>query len=202
MSIQVSNDSFNNTQMLWKKIKFRSICIRFRFKCPDFRSFASNKCHVKGQLFDVGDDIPNDLIPMCRADCQCSSNMRIECANIECPEDDYNYDDPPQTINRYNDLKECCSAIQTPINKADHLSKCQVEGRSYHDGERIYPDGDSCFMCLCAPNFNNKTSFAENSNCVKINCGVEHDLYRINAGCVPIYYRTPTCCPIDMKCRE
>ncbi|XP_055311407.1 uncharacterized protein LOC129574067 [Sitodiplosis mosellana] len=108
--------------------------------------------------------------------------------------------DSMPTINRYSDLEQCCSTVQTPINDVDILSKCQVEGRSYYDGERIYPDGDSCFMCLCTPNFNNKTSFAKNSNCVKINCGIEHDLHRITAGCVPVYYKTPTCCPIDIKC--
>lgn len=50
------------------------------------------------------------------------------------------------------------------------LSTCDVGGKTYHLGERIYPE-NSCYECHCAPDYNNATSYADNSNCVKINCG-------------------------------
>lgn len=178
-----------------------SIFYLFRFTCPEFGAFALNKCHVKGRSFDVGQNVPDEVVPMCRADCHCSSYMHVECANVECPEDDYIDPDQAPTISLYNDLKQCCSSAQAPIDKIDNLPKCHVEGRSYHIGERIYPT-DSCLMCLCTQNFDNKTLFAENSNCIQINCGIEHDLHHIRAGCVPVYYKTSTCCPIDIKCRK
>lgn len=52
------------------------------------------------------------------------------------------------------------------------LSTCEVDGNTYHLGERIYPE-NSCYVCQCTPDFNNATSYADNSNCVKINCGNE-----------------------------
>lgn len=160
---------------------------------------ALNKCRLKGRSFDVGQNIPSDVVAMCKADCMCGSDLNVECADVECPEDD---DDDPDSIDQYSDLKQCCSTMRTLFNKIDTLSKCHVEGRSYYEGQRIYPESDSCFMCLCTQNFDNSTLFASNSNCVKIDCGIEHDLHRIRAGCVPVYYKTPTCCPIDMRCRK
>lgn len=156
---------------------------------------------MKGRSYDVGQNILDEVVPMCSTDCRCSSQMHVECANVECPEDDYIDPNQTPTISLYNDLKQCCSSKQASIDKITNLSKCHVEGRSYHVGERIYPD-DSCLMCLCTQNFDNKTSFAENSNCAQINCGIEHDLHNFRAGCVPVYYKTPTCCPIDIKCRK
>lgn len=75
-----------------------------------------------------------------------------------------------------------------------------MDGKSYHIGERMNPD-NSCFECLCTLDFNNQTSYADNSNCVKINCGIELRLSDIMNGCVPVYWKTPNCCPIEYKCR-
>lgn len=50
------------------------------------------------------------------------------------------------------------------------ISTCEVGGKTYHLGERIYPE-NTCYECHCAPDYNNATSLADNSNCVKINCG-------------------------------
>lgn len=81
------------------------------------------------------------------------------------------------------------------------MHTCEVGGKSYRIGEQIYPD-DSCYKCFCAENFNNNISIAENPNCVKIDCGIELNIDRIKEGCVPIYFKTPTCCPIEYKCRK
>lgn len=47
--------------------------------------------------------------------------------------------------------------------KLGRMNKCEFGGKSYHIGEQIYPDG-SCYECLCAEGFNNKTPLAENPN--------------------------------------
>lgn len=58
------------------------------------------------------------------------------------------------------------------------INTCEVEGKTYHLGERIYPD-NSCYECHCALDYNNATSYADNSNCVKINCG--NEIYQTNS---------------------
>lgn len=55
------------------------------------------------------------------------------------------------------------------------MNTCVVDGKSYRVGERIYPE-NSCYKCLCAPGFDNSISYADNSNCMKIDCGMENVL--------------------------
>lgn len=66
----------------------------------------------------------------------------------------------------------------------------------------MYPEGGSCHNCLCTENFNNLTAVEANPACHKINCGMELRIDEIKSGCVPVYWKTPTCCPIEYKCRK
>lgn len=66
----------------------------------------------------------------------------------------------------------------------------------------MYPEGESCHNCLCTENFNNLTAVEQNSDCRKINCGIGLKINSIKSGCVPVYYNSPTCCPIEYKCRK
>lgn len=85
--------------------------------------------------------------------------------------------------------------------KIRSLSTCEVDGRTYRLGERIYPDG-ACYECLCVAGYNNATSHADNPQCSKVDCGIELEMTNLRDGCVPIYYKTPNCCPIEYKCRK
>lgn len=79
------------------------------------------------------------------------------------------------------------------------LAKCEFNGETYYEGELI-DSGESCFTCFCAKGFENKP-VEENKHCHKINCNIElHFGKKIAAGCIPIYYKTESCCPIDWKC--
>lgn len=60
-------------------------------------------------------------------------------------------------------------------SKIRSMNTCEVDGKSYKVGERIYPE-NVCYECLCTPDFDNSTSYADNSNCLKINCGMENVL--------------------------
>lgn len=80
------------------------------------------------------------------------------------------------------------------------LSTCTIDGQEYRMGQRVNPI-NSCYDCLCTPDFNNELPYAQNTNCKKINCGMELNSDDIRNGCVPIYYKTPNCCSIESKCR-
>lgn len=44
---------------------------------------------------------------------------------------------------------------------------------------------------------------AANKFCRKIDCGLELRYFnKIKEGCVPVYFQTSACCPIDFKCRK
>lgn len=85
--------------------------------------------------------------------------------------------------------------------KIESIETCEVEGTLYRIGEQIYPS-DSCYTCLCTEGFDNQTSYESNPNCSKINCGFELKINDLRNGCVPVYFRIPNCCYIEMKCRK
>lgn len=109
------------------------------------------------------------------------------------------------------DLVEC-KVIQNSTNtrtylsgddKIEKLGKCEFEGRTYTEGEKIYPERSSCHTCLCTKDFNSSIPVESNKNCKKADCGIElRNLYRLQSGCVPVYFGSSNCCPIDYRCRN
>lgn len=102
------------TQFFGNKKKYSSIYFNFKknllysFECPDFTTYDTNKCHLSGKTFNVGDDVEGDIIPHCRAACKClkfGAATHIVCADVEC----FNTYVPERgCINQYNDVKQCC----------------------------------------------------------------------------------------------
>lgn len=85
----------------------------YSFECPDFTTYDTNKCHLSGKTFKVGDEIEGDFVPSCRAGCRCiknDANAHIECANVECPElfGRRNWD----CLSQYDNLKQCCRSSE------------------------------------------------------------------------------------------
>lgn len=122
---------------------------------------------------------------------------------------------PKYAVNLYHHLKYfyifsnilfifgCKFFIDSKIDqeKIRSLKTCEVDGRTYRHGERIYPE-NACYTCHCVDGYNNVTSHADNPNCSKVNCGMELQMNNLREGCVPVYYKTPNCCAIDHKCRK
>lgn len=82
------------------------------------------------------------------------------------------------------------------------LATCEYGGRTYMEGEKIYPENE-CFNCFCTKNFTNETALHENPACQKIDCGISlRNVARLFDGCVPMYYKVDNCCPIGWKCPE
>lgn len=80
---------------------------------------------------------------------------------------------------------------------------CEYNGKIYHEGTKFYPDDVPCHSCVCHKNFNASLPMASNKFCRKIDCGLELRYFnKIKEGCVPVYFQTSACCPIDFKCRK
>lgn len=89
--------------------------IHFSYECPDFSKYDKNRCYINGKSFKVGEEIPEDDTPHCRAACRCDKRdeptAHIECANIECPElfqQNRNWN----CVDQYDDLKKCCRSSE------------------------------------------------------------------------------------------
>lgn len=86
--------------------------------------------------------------------------------------------------------------------KIGKMHKCEFEGKTYKNGERIYPNSEPCYECLCTEHFNATLKMSENPSCMPIDCGIElRYLQRLRDGCIPIYFKNG-CCPIEFKCRK
>lgn len=88
-------------------------------------------------------------------------------------------------------------------DKLKELTKCELEGKTYTEGEKMYPEDASCHTCLCTKDFNSSVPIESNQNCKKVDCGIElRNLNRLQSGCVPVYFGASDCCPIDYRCRN
>ncbi|XP_031619448.1 uncharacterized protein LOC116338382 [Contarinia nasturtii] len=174
-----------------------------RFECPDFSTYAKDKCHLNGKVFNINEKIDSKLLPSCQPSCICDQrdNERayFKCAHNDCPEflGSTNF----SCLQQYDKVDDCCRAREVCDQARIIQDACVFEGKNYGIGEKMYPKDDSCYRCLCGEGFTNKTSLAENPHCQRVNCHIELNQFKdIIEGCVPIYYKTPTCCPIAVKC--
>lgn len=166
---------------------------------------------------------------VCTFDCECmkapNSPASFECSE-SCECDPYNN----TCIQQFNSSQACCSD-KTICGKYDHfekqpgeyifelsqqfnllefsdraeiekLKKCYLEGRSYHLGAQMHPITDS-YTCLCTEDFDNATSYSENSNCAKIDCEAVTISFARSLWdeCAPVFVE-PICCADTFKCRK
>lgn len=83
--------------------------------------------------------------------------------------------------------------------EATKLASCEFEGKTYKEGERMYPHEQSCYKCFCTKDFKN-VSIRENKDCVKISCNIELlEDESIRNKCIPVYHKD-NCCPYDWRC--
>jgi len=180
-------------------------CCFERFDCPDLNALDSSKCHYKGRAYNISDNVLDSDSPICSRACHCSggydgSKPSFRCASVDCPEN-FGFEAEPGCVLQYS-LDKCCHADKVcGEEKVKELAKCELEGRTYNEGEKMYPDSASCHTCLCTKDFNSSVPIDSNKDCKKVDCGIElRNLYRLQSGCVPVYFASRDCCPIDYRC--
>jgi hypothetical protein len=84
-------------------------------------------------------------------------------------------------------------------DEAKNLSTCVFEGKTYKEGERMFPNEYDCYKCFCTKDFDHKP-VPINKDCVKANCNIELlEAESIKNKCVPVYPKN-VCCPYDWRC--
>lgn len=114
----------------------------------------------------------------------------------------FNNPPPPECIVQYS-LDSCCmtNTVCSP-DDTEKLASCTSEGRSYREGQVIYPKLYPCYKCICGPDFD-ENDIENSEQCRKIHCGIDQKDYKVQEGCIPIYYDSiRSCCPIGWRCRE
>lgn len=174
------------------------------YACPDFReTFGNGKCLYNGREYEIGGQLIDDeTSEYCRVGCKCTKHgklARFECAQIDCAEV---FAPPPagDCITRYAAAK-CCSTGTVCGDDLLQLDKCELEGDTYLEGQRMYTKV-GCYTCNCVKGFDNGTAVEENANCRRQRCNILlNDVGDLYNGCAPIYYKN-VCCPIEFRCRK
>lgn len=80
------------------------------------------------------------------------------------------------------------------------LARCEFDSRTYYEGELL--ESNSCYSCICGEDFEDKP-VEENKHCRKVECLMEIHYYeKMIAGCIPIYFKTDDCCPLEWRCPD
>lgn len=168
------------------------IFTKLRYKCPDFNSLPSDKCHYKGKLYEEGGHLFDE--PSCTQSlCLCkkwvfyfvivlypkSNGKNVHGrTNVITPNDGkkqiMSFDCVSPQINIYPQESgekcikqfefEKCEAVGKVCGEENlqKLKKCWWRGESYYEGERFNPNSDHCYQCVCNDHFDNSTYIQDN----------------------------------------
>ncbi|CRK99916.1 CLUMA_CG013219, isoform A [Clunio marinus] len=183
-------------------------CCPARFDCSSLENRDKTKCHYNNETYELNQEVKDQSIQSsCTIGCVCrqfpeDSPPHFECGHIDCPEFFVNDDEHSgkECIEQYEN-DSCCASKTVCGADLLKLDKCVFQGQTYYEGQSIDAEG-SCYSCHCGKGFEDKP-VEENKHCKKINCNIEiHYSGRFARGCVPIYWKTDSCCPIDWRCPD
>lgn len=174
-----------------------------RYECPALTDRDGQKCHFNGNIYDPGTSlskIDQELVS-CSPGCRCddrSTPASFTCAFIDCPE----FLRQDETCVLQYEARGCCSSSRVCGKDVDNLSECYMDGEKYLEGQKMYPEKESCYSCHCQKGFDNST-IVGNPNCYEVNCGIElRNTGKVMEGCIPVYFGNDRCCPISWRCPE
>lgn len=180
------------------------IFLNIRYECPDFTTLDSKKCHFKNEVFEEGSELASAITyPLCSASCYCREASEygpasFNCAQIECPEL-FHYE--PDCIYPV-EKGHCCTKKKVCGDDRNALEKCNLDGTDYYEGQKMYPEKESCYSCTCVKDFDNSTIIG-NPHCDEVDCGIQlRHMSKLQKECVPVYYGNERCCPISWRCRK
>lgn len=161
------------------------------------KCFAVSPAFPSGKFYNVGDKIDMSAEDGCRVGCFCDQKNENEamviCASVDCF-------DPRQTqfdrcVPQYKSVHSCCADEFKCDDEVDELGECEVDGKIYKHGEKMYPHKDPCLVCLCQAGWDGSLSSPQ---CSHADCGLSQSPELLK-GCQPIY-RDDVCCPVDWVC--
>ncbi|XP_037032048.1 uncharacterized protein LOC119071284 [Bradysia coprophila] len=181
-------------------------CCFESYDCPDLTELDINECHFKGRSYNISERIPISDTPLCSHTCLCTegqygSKVSVQCAYSECSSIIKSKLYSKNCIYHF-DSTGCCHIRRTCGDKdIRKLAKCSVDGKTYREGEKFFPQNSSCHYCVCSNSFDESIPPASNKDCHLINCEIEiHYFDELRRGCVPVYHSQSSCCPMRFRC--
>ena len=141
----------------------------------------------------VRDDI---VVQGCYCDGNGEDSPQITCAHVDCFQPrQFNWDDCRPA---YQDISSCCFSNFTCGEELQQKATCELEGKTYHEGEKMYPDSDPCTVCHCQAGWDGDL---EGEFCKETKCTILGQEDKILRGCQPVQ-KDNVCCPFEWVCPE
>jgi len=161
--------------------------------------FYSSTDDPVGKFYAVGEAIPEvSKINSCRQACFCSQHSagsaEIVCASVDCAySPKFSWDTcRPQ----YDTLEQCCMPGFACGEELNKLPTCTLDGKTYYEGQKMYPKADKCSVCHCKAGWDGDI---HGEFCKKVDCGLQLSGDKLMRGCQPVY-QDNVCCPTDWVC--
>jgi len=171
------------------------------YNCSFLENAPEDQCYHRGKLYPKGKRVQNGPLDGCFAKlCQCADNGNFICAAVDCWS--RNWDKLEKGCHFKNDFTKCCQTGEhmiCPKTQPD-VSACEVDGKTYYEGEYFNPQEDNCLTCICDKGFTGKL---EAPFCKRLNCSSPHysdqTIFRENCA---LYFidKAKSCCPADNTC--
>ncbi|KAJ0177942.1 hypothetical protein K1T71_006815 [Dendrolimus kikuchii] len=177
-----------------------SICPE-AFTCPDLHPDPT-MCYYRGIPYNHLSKIPQDrILNPCAQSCNCQVyyEPRIECAIIDCRE--VFFPITRQDCIKTYSLSSCCSGTVCGKDAIAKLKTCNVDGKSYKEGQTFEPKKNPRKTCVCSSHWDGNVD--NEANCRDFSCGLEiYHQNEIMQHCAPVFYENRMSCPIGFECQD
>ncbi|XP_031841940.1 uncharacterized protein LOC116431103 [Nomia melanderi] len=179
-------------------------CCPESFDCSHLKNLSRDKCYVNGNEYSIGESLKDEDANACDIGCICAEGFydrtaRFSCGYIYCPSLG-----PNGNCFYKNDHDSCCSITRVCLKEGEKRATCEVDGRTYQEGEPFQPKSNPELDCYCMPDYKgeNVAPFCKKSN--RSSCNPLFDRPSdIHEKCVPVFYfgqNPQTDCNVGTRC--
>ncbi|KAK9871216.1 hypothetical protein WA026_011493 [Henosepilachna vigintioctopunctata] len=151
-----------------------------QYECPNFS--LNGTCRFRNSVLKIGDKVDKELIKgSCHADCQCTTNGRMNCTDFGCP------DRLKSGCSHFKYSLDTCCDVDSVCGP---IAECTLDGETYQEGNYMYPK-NSCEVCICDVNFKKESPFCRPRKCFD---QTNHQVEFFGYG-APVFFKDEKCCP-------
>ncbi|XP_076752032.1 kielin/chordin-like protein [Xylocopa sonorina] len=163
-------------------------CCAEGYDCSHLKKLSKDKCYANGHEYNVGEALRDEDANACDKACICQS-YNNEPASFICAALDCGIIAPRANCFNRHTHDQCCPGPYVCLEEGEKRATCEVDGKTYQDGDYFQPKSDPDLDCYCMPGYKgeNVEPFCKKPNrpyCSPLfrNAGTVHD------NCAPVFY--------------
>ncbi|XP_065086059.1 uncharacterized protein LOC135708048 [Ochlerotatus camptorhynchus] len=173
------------------------------YDCHSLEDRQNDKCYLFGKVYSIGEQVPGEeTASTCTALHTCVDDGQDRAYFIYAYMDCIEMIQPPNEncILQYQP-NVCCSTSKICGQDIAQLATCNIDGKFYHEGQRMRTPSNPCRHCICSVDFEASDTDC-NENCYEEKCTFEiHWTDSLAKGAAPVYL-DGFCCPSSWRLPE